>query len=205
TVLLVLLAVTFCVMTTRVGVYARFGSKGFTLKLVIGVFSLPLGGKPKKPRKKRERRRGLGKGGTEEAEKSKEAKPPKPAWKILEQFDRRKLTRACFRIVDRFLRIPRVDILELRLTVASSEPHKAAVLYGRVCAALGAALPVVNKRLRVRRQKVITGLDFERTRMEAEGRVKITVRVGAAVWFGLWALAVLLRCRKNAKNSERME
>ena len=205
TLLIVLLAVCLLLLT-RAGAYAKFGPGGFSLRLLLGVFSLtvlPLKEKKqKKPKKQKpEKPPKKAKKPPDTAPEEPESKPRKRSF--TDRFDKKKLIRAAFKAMGRGFRMVRVDVLELRVTVASGEPHKTALLYGSVCAALGAVVPFINRRLRVRRQNVMADLNFERVSMSAGGRVKVTVSVAELMWFGLWAAVTLLKCQKSKSKTPK--
>ena len=203
-ILLIILLAVCLLLLTRAGAYAKFGPDGFSLRILLGIFSLtilplrekkPKREKPERKPKKEKTKKAKKQPGASSGEQ--DATPRKRPLFDIGRFDKKKLIRAAFKAMGRGFRMTRVDILELRVTVASGEPHKTALLYGSVCAALGAAIPFINRRLRVRRQNVTADLSFERVKMSARGRVKVTVSIAELVWFGLWAAVTLLKCQKS--------
>ncbi|MCL1819368.1 MAG: hypothetical protein FWG36_01785 [Oscillospiraceae bacterium] len=121
--------------------------------------------------------------------------PAEPTF--FDRYDKKKLIKLAFRAVKSFAALLRVDTLEFHYIAGGKSADKTAIAYGRMCAALGAALPFIENNLRVKKRHITTDLDFAREESSYAGTVQITVRIGAALTFGIWAVIEFLKCRKK--------
>lgn len=80
----------------------------------------------------------------------------------------------------------RIDPLKVHVLVAGSDPADTAVLYGKLEAALAAALPVLHRKIHIRGQDIRLFLDFQAERMDCIADVGLSIR--------LWDLLVMAVC-----------
>lgn len=102
-----------------------------------------------------------------------------------------------------FRRKLRVDRLELKLILASSDPCDLAVNYGKVWASVGAFLPQLERFLKIRKRNVEVECDFLASETKVIARVDLTITLGrilAAVFkFAFRALVEYLKITKKRK------
>lgn len=137
-----------------------------------------------KPRKKKK------------AKKAKKKKPKKPKAKInMDQilYALEKLPPILGRALRRTGRSIRVAPLKAYVLVAGSDPADTAQLYGRLTAAVGAGLPVLEKGLRVKDVDIRLYPDFTQQQMDLIADVGVSLRPGSLVWIGLRAGGSLLK------------
>lgn len=71
----------------------------------------------------------------------------------------------------------RVNELTIRYTVACDDAAKAAISYGRACAAMASALPVLNNLVRIKKQDIKIDVDFTeiKSRIYAKGIISLAI------------------------------
>ena len=87
----------------------------------------------------------------------------------------------------------RLTPLKVHLLVAGPDPADTALLYGRLEAALGAALPALHRLVRIKDQDVRLFLDFQREQMDLIADVGLSLRPWDLVSVGLRAGGSLLK------------
>lgn len=196
----VIAAVLIAVLTLKVGVRISFGDS-FRLWLVIGFIKREIdlnsiGKAEDKPKEEPEKEPETAQ------EKEPEAAKKSGTSSLLDKFDKKKLIKFGFRALKSLLKLPRIDELEFNYISGGTEADKVAVSYGRMCAAVGAAVPFINNFLRVKRWRITTNMDFARPKPKYSGCLQVTVTIGAVVAFGLWAVVGLLKCRTDKNKGE---
>ena len=130
------------------------------------------------------------------AKKAKKEKPKKPKAKInMEQilYALEKLPPILGRALRRTGRSIRVTPLKAYVLVAGNDPADTARLYGRLEAAVGAGLPVLEKGLGIKDSDIRLYLDFTQQQMDLIADVGVSLRPGSLVWIGLRAGGSLLK------------
>lgn len=87
----------------------------------------------------------------------------------------------------------RLTPLKVHLLVAGPDPADTALLYGRLEAALGAALPALHRLVRIKDQDVRLFLDFQREQMDLIADVGLSLRPWDLLSVGLRAGGSLLK------------
>lgn len=87
----------------------------------------------------------------------------------------------------------RIQPLKVHLLIAGPDPAAAAELYGRLEAALNAALPVLHRVIRIREQDIRLFLDFQEERMDCIADVGGSLRPWDLVSVGVRAGGSLLK------------
>lgn len=106
-----------------------------------------------------------------------------------------------------FYRRLRMDRLYLEITAGAGDPAEAALAYGRACAALGALWEPLTRAFHVEdgRGKVLVDFDAPGTRVY--GSASLSIRVGQALWLGLFfgvrALRQFLWVRSQHKTAQQ--
>ena len=102
-----------------------------------------------------------------------------------------------------FRRKLRVNRLELKLILASSDPCDLAVNYGKVWASVGAFLPQLERFLKIQKRNIEIECDFLASETKVIARVDLTITLGrilAAVFkFAFRALVEYLKIMKKRK------
>ena len=210
-VLLLLLAV---ILLTPAGVRFRYDRGDLSLLVRFGPLKFQLfprkekkpsrrKPKEKKPEKKQAEKKAAADPEKKPAEKSAPEKP-KPKKKA-EKKPRAKINREQIlysletlppilgRALKRTGRRLRLTPLKVHLLVAGPDPADTALLYGRLEAALGAALPALHRLVRIKDQDVRLFLDFQREQMDLIADVGLSLRPWDLVSVGLRAGGSLLK------------
>ena len=189
-VLLLLLAV---ILLTPAGVRFRYDRGDLSLLVRFGPLKLQIFPRKEKkpPRRKPEETK-------EEPEKPKPKKKAekKPRAKINREqilYSLETLPPILGRALKRTGRRLRLTPLKVHLLVAGPDPADTALLYGRLEAALGAALPALHRLVRIKDQDVRLFLDFQREQMDLIADVGLSLRPWDLVSVGLRAGGSLLK------------
>ena len=210
-VLLLLLAV---ILLTPAGVRFRYDRGDLSLLVRFGPLKFQLfprkEKKPsrRKPKEKKPEKKQAGKESADDPEKKQTEKSapekPKPKKKA-EKKPRAKINREQIlysletlppilgRALKRTGRRLRLTPLKVHLLVAGPDPADTALLYGRLEAALGAALPALHRLVRIKDQDVRLFLDFQREQMDLIADVGLSLRPWDLVSVGLRAGGSLLK------------
>ena len=100
-----------------------------------------------------------------------------------------------------------LSTLYLELQVGAEDPGEAAMAYGRANAVLGALWTPLVRAFRVKDGHARVSLDFDRKEPALYARAELSIRLGQALWlglyFGLKALRALLRVKNEKKQQQR--
>ena len=167
----------------RVGVWAEYAQKAFTLRLLAGPVKITLFPRPaKQPKPARAKKA--------KASKEKKKKPPKTAGEILDLV--KQLLPAALEAAGRLRRKIRIDRFDLDVTVASADPAGAAVNYGRLNGAIGMFWPLVEQNFKVKQWRIRTNVDFTTEHPTVYLRAAATLTIGQILALGVrTALRVL--------------
>ena len=192
----IVLAVFVLIGCIPVGVDASYRENGLALRLKIWLFRvqvLPAKEKKKKPKPKAKK----------PAAKKPDAKPEKPK----KQGSMPKLTLsdiladlACDTLGN-LRRKLRVEVLVLHVTLDGSDPAKAAMLYGRVWAALGALTPKLEQLFVIKKRDIQPILDYNEKEMKLDAQLVLTITIGRAICLALRALVRFLKLWLNKKKA----
>lgn len=128
--------------------------------------------------------------------KAKPEKPKKPKAKInMEQilYALEKLPPILGRALKRTGRCIHIRPLKLYVLVAGADPAAAAMLYGRMEAALAAGFPILERALRLKDADVRLYVDFTERQMDFIADVGVSLRPWSLVWMALRAGGSLLK------------
>lgn len=102
-----------------------------------------------------------------------------------------------------FRRKIRVNLLEMKLTMAGDDPCDLAVNYGRAWAALGSLEPQLDRLFIIKKKDIQIQCDFEETEVKIAARLDITVTVarllGLTARYGIRVLREFLSIMKLRK------
>ena len=95
----------------------------------------------------------------------------------------------------------RVEVLVLYVTLDGSDPAKAAMLYGRVWAALGALTPKLEQLFVIKKRDIQPILDYNEKEMKLDAQLVLTITIGRAICLALRALVRFLKLWLNKKKA----
>lgn len=100
-----------------------------------------------------------------------------------------------------------LNTLYLELQVGAEDPGEAAMAYGRANAALGAIWTPLVRAFHVKDGHARVNLDFDRKEPALYARAELSIRLGQALWlglfFGLKALKQILQVKNEKKQQQR--
>ena len=194
----IVLAVFVLIGCIPVGVDASYRENGLALRLKIGLFKLqvlPAKEKKKKPKPKEKK----------PAAKKPDAKPEKPKKQVsvpkLTLSDILALADLACDTLGNLRRKLRVEVLVLHVTLDGSDPAKAAMLYGRVWAALGALTPKLEQLFVIKKRDIQPILDYNEKKMKLDAQLVLTITIGRAICLALRALVRFLKLWLNKKKA----
>ena len=174
TVLLIVLLVIGAMLFLVVGVDAKYDGH-VSVALCVGPFRLNLATDPEniKPKKT--------------GKKKKSAKEEQPGEK---QDKTRRIDKTlifdmipvAIKGLGRFKRKLCIDLLAFHFTAGSSDPYKTVMQYGRVCAAMGSIVPMVERQLNVRERDIRADLDINAEKPE----ILVHIITTLAIWEGIY-------------------
>ena len=194
----IVLAVFVLIGCIPVGVDASYRENKLALRLKIGLFKLqvlPAKEKKKKPKPKTKK----------PAENKPDAKPEKPkkqgSMPKLTLSDILALADLACDTLGNLRRKLRVEVLVLHVTLDGSDPAKAAMLYGRVWAALGALTPKLEQLFVIKKRDIQPILDYNEKEMKLDAQLVLTITIGRAICLALRALVRFLKLWLNKKKA----
>lgn len=194
----IVLAVFVLIGCIPVGVDASYRENGLALRLKIGLFKLqvlPAKEKKKKPKPKAKK----------PAANKPDAKPEKPqkqgSMPKLTLSDILALADLACDTLGNLRRKLRVEVLVLHVTLDGSDPAKAAMLYGRVWAALGALTPKLEQLFVIKKRDIQPILDYNEKEMKLDAQLVLTITIGRAICLALRALVRFLKLWLNKKKA----
>ena len=182
-----------------VGVDAQYLDDEAKVLLKIGPVRVQvLPAKPKKQRARKPKRKAAGKAAEKTAQAAqKEASQPaakkKFAMPKLSLSDILALVDLACDTLGNLRRKIRVEELMLHVTLDGSDPAKAAVLYGRSWAVLGAMTPQLERLFVIKKRDIQPVLDYNEKEMKVQARLVLTITIGRTLALGLRAGARFLK------------
>ena len=194
----IVLAVFVLIGCIPVGVDASYRENGLALRLKIGLFKLqvlPAKEKKKKPKPKAKKPMANKPDAKPEKHKKQGSIPKLTLSDILALADL-----ACDTLGN-LRRKLRVEVLVLHVTLDGSDPAKAAMLYGRVWAALGALTPKLEQLFVIKKRDIQPILDYNEKEMKLDAQLVLTITIGRAICLALRALVRFLKLWLNKKKA----
>lgn len=187
----------------RLGVEGSYTPEGGRFALRLGPLRFQLWPR-KKPTKKPKQK-------TQKVKKAKPAKAKKPQKPGL--FDNltagdifvlvRDLAQLGIKAASRLRKKLRVDVLELEIIAAASDPDRAVSRYGRVNALVGTLWQPLNQAVHIRDGRIRVNVDFDRPHMALYGQAAITLTIGQSLALGLGLGFELLRYLMQWKQTKQ--
>ncbi len=189
---LIMGAALYLLLSMKVGVRLLWESNTATIKLRIGAFRFSF---PTNEKKRNDKKKGT--------------VTPKPASRE-NSLDTKKWIQAllahwqeALSLVAKILRTPNLDLLRLRVVVGGTDPEACAMQYGRLCAGLGAGLPLVQRLFSIKKQDIDVRCHFEKAETEILAEVELTVFVYEVLALLFAGLALLIKLYRHTKSTEK--
>ncbi len=191
----IILAIIILLLLIPLGVDAAYLGGIFSLKAKIGPFRLkllPKSGEPKakkkrKPKKEKKPKKSKKDGAAPAEGKAKKKLPPIKKQDILE------VLRTVLRMLDRFRRRLRLDVLELNYVSGGDDPYDAVMNYGCFNAALGTLDPLLRKVFRVGQEDIRSRVDFTAEKTTLDAGAVLSIRLGDILLIVFCALCAILK------------
>lgn len=164
-IVLVVLTFLFGVFFLKVGLFFSYHNETFSAKLRVGGVNFSFGKEEKKLSPKREKN-----GPTNRRPQKK--RTSKHVINIVIKY-----MAEILELAGKVLRYPTIDILNVGICVGDPDPVKCALSYGRICASLGAILPIVENTFIVRQHDVDVTCMFDESKTSVNAEVALTLRV----------------------------
>ena len=193
---LITLAILVLLAILPVGVRAAYTESGVSADIRVGPFGIRLLPAKKKKKEKPAKEKKAKKPPKEKKKKEKAPEEKKGgSWK-----DFLPLVRVALDFLGDLRRKLRVDILEMKLTLAGGDPAGLAIRYGRAWAALGGIMPQLERAFVIRKRDLNVACDFTESKTTIYARIQITLTVGRAisllVRYGIRGLKEFLKMKK---------
>ena len=207
--ILVLLAV------LPLGVSVNYDSDGPLVKIIAGPIRLTVF--PRRSKQKKEPKKEEKKPDPEQAKKAAEEaalpKPPQPPKPVKEKKPKEKkggsltdfipFVKLGLNFLGDFRRKLRLNNLELKLVLASSDPCDLAVNYGKTWAAVGNLMPALERWFVIKKRNVEVECDFTAAQTLVIARLDISITLGRLIsliaLYGVRALKEFLKFKKKRK------
>lgn len=180
----------FLVSLIRVGIWGSYAQGAFTLRLRVGPVRVTLF--PRKAKKRKGRKPGQQQKEERLRKRKKPKQPVTPQGKPDILGFLRELLPVALEAAGELRRKIRIDEFDLAVKVASSDPAKAAVRYGRLSGAAGMLWPLVEQNFKVKSWRIRIWVDFTTTHPEASLRAAVTLTIGQALSLALRTAVKLL-------------
>lgn len=215
---LITLGILTALAVLPLGIRLKYDSEGVLARLILGpvkltVYPLPKKqGKSEKPKEKAEDKPAPK---AEELELPRPPQPPKPE-KSKEKpkekggslTDFLPFVKLALAFLGDFRRKLRLNNLELKLILASSDPCDLAVNYGRTWAAVGNLIPVLEKLFVIKKRNIEAECDFTVSETTVMARADVTITLGRllalAVNYGIRAVKEFLDFKKKRKGGAEL-
>lgn len=181
------------VSLVRVGVRAQYVQNRLEVRLLAGPVKITLyPRKAKKPRKAKQQK-------AQAAPKEEKKLPPLEELIPLAKQLLPMAAEAAGRLKNKI----RIDLFDLDVTVASTDPVRTAVNYGKLNMAIGMFWPLVEQNFKVKEWHIRTRMDFIAEHATAELHAAATLTIGQIVVLGIWAASKVLPILSQQKNGKK--
>ena len=176
----------------RVGVWVEYAQKTFTLRLLAGPVKITLfPRKEKQPQKPRRAKK----------KKKKQEKQPKTAGEIFDLV--KQLLPVAADAAGQLRQKIHIDQFDLDLTVASADPAKTAVNYGKLNGAVGMFWPLVEQNFKVKAWRIRTNVDFTTEHPTVYLRAAATLTIGQILALGVRVASKVLPILTQPKSGNK--
>lgn len=193
------------------GVSVRYNSDGALVRVIAGPIRFTVFPLPKKEKKEKKNKTAAPEKQSAEPKHQppqNPAPPPTPKEKKPKEqggswTDFLPLVKELFRFLNVFRRKLRLNVLELKLIMASNDPCDLAVNYGRAWAAVGNLMPQLERIFVIKKRDIEVECDFTASETLVIARLDLTITLGrllsAVVVFAVRALVQFLKIQKKRK------
>nr|MBQ8244670.1 DUF2953 domain-containing protein [Oscillospiraceae bacterium] len=215
---LITLGILFLLAVLPLGVSVRYDSDGPLVKVIAGPVRLTVFPLPKKPKKESKKKEAKPDPKQEEKERQaveaaslpKPPQPPKPE-KVKKPKEKKggsitdfiPFVKLGLRFLGDFRRKLRLNNLELKLILASSDPCDLAVNYGRTWAAVGNLMSALERWFVIKKRNVEVECDFTASETLVTARLDISITLGRLLSlvavYGVRAVKEFLIFKKKRK------
>ena len=192
------------------GVDVNYDEDGVLVKVVIWKLTIPV-----YPRPKKEKKAGKSEKNQTQEESAPEEEPlPQPPQKPKQELvktekkggsllDFLPFVKLAFRFLGDFRRKLRLEILEVKLTMAGGDPCDLAVNYGRTWAAIGNLMPQLERFFVIKKRDIQVQCDFAESKTLILAHLRLTITLGRmlslAVVYGVRAVIEYLNFNNKRK------
>lgn len=212
---LITLGILILLAVLPLGVSVNYDSEGPLVRVIAGPLRLTVYPLPKK--KKKENKKAEKNSDPEAAKKAAEEaalpKPPQPPKPVKEKKPKDKkggslldfipFVKLGLNFLGDFRRKLRLNNLELKLVLASSDPCDLAVNYGKTWAAVGNLLPALERWFVIKKRNVEVECDFTASETLVTARLDISITLGRLLSlvavYGVRAVKEFLKFKKKRK------
>ena len=202
------LGILFLLAVLPLGVSVIYDSEGPLVKVIAGPLRLKVYPLPKKKEKKKSEKKQAKK----TAEDASLPKPPQPPKTKKEKPKEKKggsltdfipFVKLAFNFLGDFRRKLRLNCLELKLVLASSDPCDLAVNYGKTWAAVGNLMPTLERWFVIKKRNVEVECDFTASETLVTARLDLSITLGRLLSlvavYGVRAVKEFLNFKKKRK------
>lgn len=193
---IIALAIILLLAVLPLGVSAKYDAGGVLVRLIVGpvkVTLYPFKKKEKKEKPKEDKPKPQAKAAKKEA-----APEDKKGGKLSDFYP---LIETALAMLNDFRKKLRVEVLEMKITMAGDDPCDLAVNYGRAWTALGNLLPRLERVLVIKKRDLQVQCDFTADTTRVYARADVTITLGRmlyiAVRYGVRAIRQLLKIKKG--------
>ena len=79
-----------------------------------------------------------------------------------------------------------MDSLVLHVLVGSPDPYDTVMKYGYINAAIGGAIPLLHRVLKIKKEDIATAVDFDGDKLQIEGGIVLSIRI--------WEILLIVLC-----------
>ena len=202
------LGILFLLAVLPLGVSVIYDSEGPLVKVIAGLLRLKVYPLPKKKEKKKPEKKPVKKT-EEDASLPKPPQPPKAKKEKTKEKKGGSLTdfipfvKLAFNFLGDFRRKLRLNCLELKLVLASSDPCDLAVNYGKTWAAVGNLMPTLERWFVIKKRNVEVECDFTASETLVTARLDLSITLGRLLSlvavYGVRAVKEFLNFKKKRK------
>lgn len=189
-VLLIILIILAIILLVPFGLRLLYDKENLSVFVRLFVFNISVYPKKEKDKEKPKEKK------PKKEKKSKKAKKEKAKPSFDEIIEYIKIG---LHALGRFRRKLVVNVLNLKILIATDDPYNTAMLYGNANAVSSAILPLLDQSLNIKKREILFGVSFEKEKIEAECELVMTLNLLKVLGIVLFAGIEFLKFRKRLK------
>ena len=201
---LIALGILILLAILPLGVHGLYNADGFRLSLILGPVKLKLIPAKHKKDKKEKKEKEKEPEKEKQEEKKKIAKDETSGGSFLDFLP---LVKTGIEFLGAFRRKLRIKRLEMKVTMASSDPCDLAVNYGKAWAALGNLMPLLERAFVIKKRDLEVQCDFTASDTVIYARADVTITLGrllaVVVKYAIRLLRQYLKIQKSRKDGTK--